>query len=77
MTTFQEWLSKDTVAILCTAIYYGVPSQGHTNCYEEMIREQHPRMKQVSLAEPGIHKLHCIGCGEPLIQKQAQNAALD
>ncbi len=63
---FSQWLPPDTLAILCTAIYYGVPSQGHASCYKAMIAGRHYRHEQVS--DPGkIQGKYCIECDKPLL----------
>lgn len=64
---FSEWVKPETVAVLCTAVYVGVPSQGHERCY--LYINTVSNAEQVTRDAPDIEIKHCIHCGKPLIQK--------
>ena len=65
---FSEWVKPDTVAVLCTAVYVGVPSQGHERCYTFI--NGCASVEQVTRDEPDIEIKRCIECGKPLISRQ-------
>ncbi len=70
---FSEWLQPDTVAILDTAIYYGIPAYGHVNCYKQMEPTGHAPVR-VTMSEPEIERKHCSGCGKLLIPRSGSEA---
>lgn len=69
---FSEWLKPDTVALLHTAIYYGIPKYGHDTCY----RQATPPIEQVTIEEPDVAMKYCSGCGKPLLKEKPVDKAL-
>ena len=63
---FSEWLKDDTVAILDTAIYYGIPKFGHKDCYKQIKYPGYAPI-QVTMDVPGIDRLCCSACGKILL----------
>ena len=61
----SEWLHEDDIAILHVAVYYGLPTFGHKNCYRHIEPSQHPLQHVTGEATLAIK--HCIACGKPLI----------
>jgi hypothetical protein len=59
----SEWLKADTVAILDTAIYYGIPKYGHAKCY----RQATAPIEHVTIEAPDITIKHCSACGKRLL----------
>lgn len=63
-------LQPDTVAIKSTAIYVGIPSQGHKTCCIDYAREWQPlRLEEVTRNEPAIETKRCCHCGELLVKE--------
>jgi hypothetical protein len=68
---FLDWLQPDTVAIKATAVYFGVPGQGHTSCHVILTHKNWMgALEQVTREEPDIEKKHCIECGKSLLKEQ-------
>lgn len=60
-------MKEDTVAIKNVAIYYGIPKYGHKKCLLSLVGN---RVEEVTMQEPGITQLHCVGCGKLLLPEQ-------